>query len=88
MRHILTSLVLVVLLFPSLALGETVKFEDLVERDGLFYKKFTDVPFTGEVTGIGKGKLKNGKEEGPWVQYWESGRLGWKGDYRNGKLVK
>jgi len=21
---------------------------DLVEREGLFYKKFTDVPFTGE----------------------------------------
>jgi hypothetical protein len=22
--------------------------KDLVEREGLFYKKFTDVPFTGE----------------------------------------
>ncbi len=25
--------------------------DDLVEREGLFYKKFTDVPFTGEVRG-------------------------------------
>ena len=49
MRHILTSVFLVVFLFPSLALG--VEIDDLVERAGLFYEKFTDVPFTGEVTG-------------------------------------
>ena len=27
---------------------EKCDWDDLVERDGLFYKKFTDVPFTGE----------------------------------------
>jgi hypothetical protein len=61
MRHILASMVLVVLLFPALALGETVKGNDLVERDGLYYKKFTEVPFTGEVTGKYQGKIKDGK---------------------------
>jgi hypothetical protein len=55
MRHILTSVVLLVLLFPALALGETM--DDLVKRDGLHYKKFTDVPFTGEVTGKKQGSL-------------------------------
>ena len=60
MRRILTSVVLVVLLFPSLALGETVKWENLVQREGLHYKKFTDVPFTGKVTGKEQGKLKDG----------------------------
>ena len=60
MRHILTSLVLVVLLFPSLALGETVHSNDIVEREGLLYKKFTEVPFTGKVTGYERGKVKNG----------------------------
>ena len=55
MRHILTSLVLVVLLFPSLALGETVKFENLIVREGLHYKTFTDVPFTDEFVPIGIG---------------------------------
>ena len=37
---------------------------DLVERDGLYYVKFTDVPFTGEVAGKRNGKFKNGKKEG------------------------
>jgi hypothetical protein len=46
-----------VLLFPSLVLGDTVDWDDLVENpsDGLYYKKFTDVPFTGEVTGQEQG---------------------------------
>ena len=51
MRHILTSVVLLVLLFPSLALGEGVKWDDLVITNGLYFKKFTNVPFTGKTTG-------------------------------------
>ena len=77
-----------VLLFPSLALGETVKDEDLVLRDGLYYKKFTDVPFTGKITGEFQGKLKNGKKEGPWVYYHYNGQLRSKGTYKDGKKVK
>ena len=42
----------------SLALGETM--DDLVERDGLTYKKFSDVPFTGKVTGNTQGSFKDG----------------------------
>ena len=79
-------MVLVVLLFPSFALGETVKWDDLVKRDGLHYKKFTDVPFTGKVTGRGQGKIKNGKKEGPWVRYWENGQLSSKGTWKDGEL--
>ena len=71
--------------FPSFALGETVKFEDLVVTDGLHYKKFSQVPFTGEVTGNYQGKLKNGKWEGPWVEYYDSGQLFSKGTFKNGK---
>ena len=77
-----------VLLFPSLALGETVKDEDLVLRDGLYYKKFTDVPFTGKITGEFQGKLKNGKKEGPWVVYHDNGQLMSKGTYKDGMKVK
>ena len=51
MKRILTSMVLIVVLFPALALGGEVTMDDLVERDGLHYKKFTDVPFTGKTTG-------------------------------------
>jgi len=41
-----------------------VTVEDLVERDGLIYKKFTDTPFTGKVTGKEQGSYKNGKRGG------------------------
>ena len=85
MRHILTSVVLVVLLFPSFALGETVKFEDLVEREGLHYKKFTDIPFSGKTTGNTQGTFRHGKKHGPWVRYWDNGQLSQKGTYKDGK---
>ncbi len=63
--------------------GETM--DDLVYRDGIHYKKFSDVPFTGEVEGKYQGKIKNGKEEGPWIAYYDNGQLDYKGDYKNGK---
>ena len=85
MTRILTSVVLLVLLIPSLALGETVKWDDLVEREGLLHKKFTDVPFSGTVTGKRQGKLKDGKKVGPWVRYHDNGKLFYKGVYKNGK---
>ena len=63
-----------------------MKSGDLVfnEQEGVFYKKFTDVPFTGEVTGQRQGKLKNGKKEGPWVYYHKNGKLFSKGTYKDG----
>ena len=84
MRHILTSVVLVVFLFPSLASGETM--EDLVEREGIHYKKLTDVPFTGEVTGQYQGFFERGLRYGPWVWYYDNGRIEKKGTYKDGKL--
>jgi len=93
-RHILTSVVLLVLLFPALAMGGEVRdsepyrlptMDDLVITDGLHYKKFTDVPFTGEVTGKRQGSIKDGKKDGPWVHYYDNGQLCWKGTYKDGK---
>ena len=46
--------------FPSS--GEAM--DDLVEREGIYYKKFTDVPFTGEIEGGSQGNFKNVKKEG------------------------
>ena len=69
--------------------------KDLIQRDGLFYKKFTDVPFTGETSQSsfkngreiihGKGDYKNRLKEGSWVEYYDNGQLWRKGDYKNGK---
>ena len=86
MRHILTSMVFVVLLFPALALGEeVVEWDDLVVTNGLVYKKFTDVPFTGKTTGQIQGTFKDGVADGPWFEYRDNGRLWKKGNYKNGK---
>ena len=75
MRRILTSVVLLVLLLPSLALGETM--DDLIVRnsDRLHYKKFTDVPFTGPVKGQHQWNIRNGKKVGPWVGYLKDGTV-------------
>ena len=73
-------MVLMVLLLPALALGETM--DDLVNRDGLYYKNFTDVPFTGKIVDYHpNGQLrkkethKDGKKDGLWVFYGENGPL-------------
>ena len=76
-------MILMVLVFPALALGETM--DDLVHRDGLFYKKFTDVPFTGKITGGAQGAFRNGKKEGSWVGHRENGQLLYEGTYKTEK---
>ena len=85
MRRILTSVVLLVfLLFPSLAFGETM--DDLVVREGIHYKKFTEVPFTGKVTEkLLRGTFRNGKKHGPWVEYDRNRRVLKKVTYKNSK---
>ena len=86
MKHILAPILLLVLLFPSLALGEEVRFDELVKFNGLYYKKFTDVPFTGKTTGKLQETYKDGILDGPWIRYHDNGRLMSKGHYKNGKL--
>jgi hypothetical protein len=54
---------------------ETTDTNTLVIIDGIHFKKFTDVPFTGQVTGKNQGLLKEGKKQGSWVGYHENGYL-------------
>jgi hypothetical protein len=49
--------------------------DDLVLTNGLYYKKFTDVPFTGQVTGKSQRSFKNGKNDDPWISYDDNGQL-------------
>jgi antitoxin component YwqK of YwqJK toxin-antitoxin module len=101
MRQILAPILLLVLLFPALALGGEVKWDDLVERDGLYYKKVSDVPFTGKITGKSQGSLKDGKlngrvwekitykdmnKEGPYVTYHDNGGVREKITYKDGNI--
>ena len=76
-------LVLLSLSLPSFGLT----FYDLIERDGLYYEKFTDVPFSGEIDeGLERGEFEDGKREGPWVFfYYSNGQWLRKGAYKDGK---
>ena len=47
-------------------MSKSIDFKDLVERDGLWYEKFSNEPFTGKVTGIKQGSFKDGKRNGEW----------------------
>jgi hypothetical protein len=84
MNRLLAPILLLTLLFPSIAFGETM--DDLVKREGIHYKKYTDVPFTGKVTGLSQGTFKDGNQHGPWVGYWKIGQLRNKGTYKDGKM--
>ena len=76
-------LILLSLSFPSV--GETM--DDLVEREGIYYKKFSDVPFTGKVEGKKQGSFEDGLEEGLWSSYWNNGQLTSQGNYK-GRLME
>ena len=80
-KTLLTILVISLLSTPSWS----VTLGDLVERNDLYYKQFTDVPYTGEVTGSEQGSFRNGEREGAWISYWDNGQLNYKGNYNNGK---
>ena len=61
--------------------------ENLVRNPSneLFYKKFTDVPFTGEISGRESGVFKDGKQDGLWKIYYENGLISTKRNYKDGK---
>ena len=86
MNNMIKVLLVVFISFlSSPSFSETVTKDDLVKRNGFYYKKFTDVPFTGKVTGQWNGKLKNGKLNGLWTFYRENGQLMSKSIFTDGK---
>ena len=65
-RHTLIPSVLLALVsFPILGMD----FNDLVYREGLYYNKSTDSLFTGKVRGLSEGLIRDGKQEGPWIEF-------------------
>ena len=85
MKRILAPILLLTLLFSSLAFGETQ--DDLIFRpsNGLVYKKYTEVPFTGKLTGKNQGSFRNGMRVGLWFHYHRDGWLYSKGISKDGK---
>ena len=62
---IITLVLMSLVSFPSWGLT----IDNLVLRDGLYFEKFTNVPFTGEISGVESGAIfvrnyKDGKPDG------------------------
>ena len=72
--------------YTGFSCPEIDDFEELNKVDGLYYKKFTNTPFTGKVIGGSKqGSFKDGLREGSWVEYKKNGQLKNKTNYKDGK---
>jgi len=82
------------LLFPTLLLSListscwSIDSNDLVKRDGLYYKKSSDIPFTGEASGGEQDALEWTREiAGEWTHSYSNGELlhKGKGKFANGE---
>ena len=71
------------MVFISIVHSETISFNNLVHRNGTWYKKFSTTPFTGTTTGIEECVHKNGKKIGLCIRYHSNGQLESKGHYNN-----
>ena len=71
---------------PTIALSETVASDELVRRGDLYYKKFTNTPFSGKVKSkYYNGEYKNGQATGIWQYYHKNGQLYYLTPWKNGK---
>ena len=94
-------LIIFSLLFNSLSSSKDIYLKDLLKKDGIFYKKFSDTPFTGKVTGLLEGTFKKGMKYGEFIKYYSDGKIlskisyfenrldgSWMEYYRNGNLLR
>lgn len=69
-----------------------LSMDDLVKRDNLYFEKFTNTPFTGQVDeGLFRGKISKGLREGEWFSYYKDGQLrnrsNWLDGRKDGKWI-
>jgi len=93
MKLLITTLTLLYFITSSVSWGVTKK--DLVNENGIYYSKSSDIPFTGNVTlktcesnephCKELVNLKNGKKDGSWITYHSNGQLASQGNYKNNR---
>ena len=74
-----------VMLSTSVSWGARLTMDNFVERNNLYYKKFTNIPFTGKVFGKESGNLDKGRKTGKWLYFYKNLQLEYKGNYKNGR---
>lgn len=77
--------VLLLILSSTTGWSDTLTIDDLVIRKKIFYEKFTNNPFSGEISGIENGKFMDGIKNGLWTTYYKNGQLKFLGKYNVGK---
>ena len=70
----------------------SIEMDEVVKRDGIFYRKFSNTPFSGHIESYHPngqlkiiGKFTDGKKIGNWVEYYISGNKKSEGHFANGK---
>ena len=71
---------------------ESIQMDDIVKRDDTFYRKFSNIPFSGHIESYHPngqlkiiGDLSDGKKVGNWIEYYLSGIKKSEGQFANGK---
>lgn len=85
MKKVLIIFYIILFFFNLNVAYAKTNYEDLVKRNGLYYKKFSDIPFTGKIDNlITNGSFIRGKKHGIWIRYYQNGNLAFKGEFKNG----
>ena len=70
----------------------SIPIDEIVERDDTYYKKFSNIPFTGHIESYYQngqlkiiGEFSDGKKISKWVEYYISGVKKSEGHYIKGK---
>ena len=69
---------LTLFLLISIGLSQEYNLDELVERDGMYFEKYSDKPIRGKVykmfgnKKVIMGKLVNGKFNGKWIYWYEN----------------
>ena len=67
--------------------AKEINFNNLVIREGIWFEKFSDNPYSGDVVGKEKGKMIKGQKTGEWVSFFGyENYFRVKENYKKGKL--
>ena len=77
----------------ALAKTEGVNQDELEKREGIYYFKDSDTPYTGKVYGLNENgqkefeaNYKDGKPDGLRIGWHENGQQSWKANFKDGTL--
>jgi antitoxin component YwqK of YwqJK toxin-antitoxin module len=88
MNPILAPILLLMLLFPSIVIGET----QTIKTGELFFNSWDGPAYYYHENGQlwFKGELRGGRKNGRWIEYNKDGSISqkWTGTYKNGVKVK